>query len=236
MFFPEFSNKVTWAVVIAGIGLTSSPFLQSILNEILKREYNIKILGDFDYLVGVVLIILGLTHNILLQREKTKIEINGKFDIESEERASKRSHDVELFKRITEGFEEYFITEYISSLNDDHSYLSSEKNRLRNFIYYSNETEYDFINSKVNDSLSEFGSSLSQVMNWCALNFFHYPENIVMEDQRYCLHPELNPERGNESGRLDEYNEYARELVILTDELLAKYKAFRIAVKSELFI
>lgn len=223
-------------MIIAGIGLTSSSIVQNILNELLKLEYDIQILGEFDSLVGIVLIAFGLTHNILLQREKTKIEVNGKFDGELAEQASKREHDAKLFNKITEKFEEYYLTEYITSLKDDHSYLASEKNRLRNLVYFADETEYDFINEKVNNSFIEFGNSLSKVMEWCAIHFFHYPANMVMEDQRYCLYPELNPDRGGHDDKNDKYDEHARYLDDLTDDLLDKYKLFRTTVKRELYI
>ncbi|ABM02820.1 conserved hypothetical protein [Psychromonas ingrahamii 37] len=236
LFFPEFSNKVTWAVIITGLGLTSSSIFQNILNEVLKKEFDFQILGAYDSLVGIVLIALGLTHNILLQREKTKIEVNGKFDSESEGKVLAREHDLKLFQKITDGFEEYFLTEYISSLNDDHSYSTSDKSRLRNFVYYSEETEYDFINADLNKKFTEFGQSLSTVMNWTATHFFHHPSHLVMENQRYCLYPELNPDRGGEEDTLGKYNEHAVEIINLTDDLFEKYKQFRTSVKYELYI
>lgn len=236
MFFPEFSNKVTWVVVITGIGLTSSSILQNILNEVLKKEFNIQLLGNYDSLIGMCLIALGLTHNILLQREKTKIEVNGKFDSESETKALAREHDIKLFEKITKGFEEFYLTEYISSLNDDHSYSRNDKVRLRDFVYYSQETEYDFINTELNEKFTEFGHSLSKVMNWTALHFFHHPSHIVMENQTFCLYPDLNPDRGGEEDSLGKYNEHAGKIGILTDELFDKYKQFRTCVKRELYI
>ncbi|WP_231701286.1 hypothetical protein [Alteromonas stellipolaris] len=236
LFFPEFSNKVTWAVIIAGLGLTSSSILQNILNEVLATEFNIKILGSYDSLVGIVLITLGLTHNILLQREKTKIEVNGKFDSEKEKKTLSREHDLKLYQKITKGFEEYFLTEYISSLTDDHSYSRSDKARLQDFVYYSQETEYDFLNTELNEKFTEFGQALSKVMNWTAHHFFHHPSHIVMENQTYCLYPELNPDRGGEDDRLGKYNKHALEIVNLTEELLEKYKLFRSCVKRELYI
>lgn len=141
LFFPEFSNKITWSVIITGLGLSTSSILQSILNEVLKKEFDFQILGAYDPLVGMFLIIFGLTHNIILQREKTKIQVSGKFDSEHADKALAREHDLKLFKKITDGFEERFLTAYISSLNDDHSYKQSDKDRLRNFVHYSKETE-----------------------------------------------------------------------------------------------
>ncbi len=236
LFFPEFSNKVTWTVVITGLGLTSSSVFQNILNEALKKEFDFQILGAYDSLVGIALIALGLTHNILLQREKTKIEVNGKFDSEAEGKSAAREHDIKLFEKITVGFEEYFLTEYISSLTGEHSYSARDKDRLRNFVYYSEETEYDFINTELDKRFTEFGQSLSTVMNWTALHFFHHPSHIVMENQRYCLYPELNPDRGGEEDTFGKYNEYATEVVSLTDDLFEKYKQFRTCVKRDLYI
>jgi hypothetical protein len=236
LFFPEFSNKVTWVVVITGIGLTSSSILQNILNEILKKEFNIQILGNYDSLIGMGLIALGLTHNILLQREKTKIEVNGKFDSELERKTLTREHDLTLYQKITKGFEEYYLTEYISSLTDDHSYSRNDKVRLRDFVYYSQETEYDFLNAELNEKFIEFGQSLSKVMNWTALHFFQHPSHVIMENQTYCLYPEFNPDRGGEEDNFGTYHEHAIEVVNLTDELLEKYKQFRSCVKRELYI
>ena len=236
LFFPEFSNKVTWVVIIAGLSLTSSSILQNILNKILENEFNIKILDGYDSLVGLALITLGLTHNILLQREKTKIEVNGKSNGEIEKETLSREHDLMLYQKITSGFEEFYLTEYISSLTDDHSYSRSEKARLQDLVYYSQEAEYDFLNTELNERFTEFGQALSRVMNWTALHFFHHPSHIVMENQTYCLYPELNPDRGGEDDRLGEYNQYALEIVKLTDELLEKYKLFRSSVRHSLYI
>lgn len=236
LFFPEFSNKVTWSVIITGLGLTTSSIFQNILNEVLQREFSFQILGVYDSLVGILLIIFGLTHNIILQREKTKIQVSGKFNSENADKALAREHDLKVFQKITNGFEERFLTAYISSLNDDHSYRTSDKDRLRNLVDYSKETEYDFINSELNNKFTEFGESLSTVMNWTANHFFCHPSHIVMEDQRYCLYPDLNPDRGGEYDTVDKYHKYVDEIISLTDDLFEKYKQFRMSAKRELYI
>jgi hypothetical protein len=187
-------------------------------------------------LLGLLLIFFGLTHNIILQREKTKIQVSGQLDSERADKALAREHDSKLFQKINNGFEERFLTTYISSLNEDHSYRTSDKDRLRNFVYYSEETEHNFINSELNNKFTEFGESLSTVMNWTASNFFCHPSHIVMEDQRYCLYPDLNPDRGGEYDTVGKYYEYVDEVISLTDDLLEKYKEFRMSAKRELYI
>ncbi|WP_050910991.1 hypothetical protein [Vibrio campbellii] len=234
LFFPEFSNKVTWAVVIAGLGLTSTSLLQNILNWLLSEQFNIKLFGEYDALIGLALVALGLTHNILLQREKTKIQINADSVVGQDDLA--REHDVNLYKKITVDFEEYYLTEYLSSICDDHSYLSSQKDKVREFIYYIDESEYEFLNGNVNETFQKFGSSLQELMEWTSLHFFHFPPNIVLEDQRYCLYPELNHDRGGEFDTTGKYRECAKTAFELTQEVIKNYKSFRSEVKRQLYI
>lgn len=234
LFFPEFSNKVTWAVVIAGLGLTSTSLLQNLSNLLLSQQFDIKLFGEYDALVGLALVALGLTHNILLQREKTKIEINatsagGLGDFAKE-------HDINLYKKITEGFEEHHLTEYLSSIADDHSYAASQKNKVKDFIYYIDESEYEFLNTSVDKTFKKFGGSLQTLMQWSSAHFFHFPPDIVVQDQRYCLYPELNHDRGGESDTTGKYRECATTAIELTQQVARDYRSFRSEVKRELYI
>ncbi len=221
-------------MVIAGLGLTSTSLLQNILNWLLSEQFNIKLFGEYDALIGLALVALGLTHNILLQREKTKIQINADSVVGQDDLA--REHDVNLYKKITVDFEEYYLTEYLSSICDDHSYLSSQKDKVREFIYYIDESEYEFLNGNVNETFQKFGSSLQELMEWTSLHFFHFPPNIVLEDQRYCLYPELNHDRGGEFDTTGKYRECAKTAFELTQEVIKNYKSFRSEVKRQLYI
>ena len=234
LFFPEFSNKVTWAVVIAGISLTSTSLLQNLVNWALSQQFDIKLLGEYDSWVGLALVGFGLTHNILLQREKTKIELNAKSEVDQPNPAIE--HDVNLYNKITNDFEEYYLTEYLSSIADDHSFVASQKDRVRPFIYYIDESEYQFLNADIDDKFQQFGSSLQKLMSWCSLHFFHFPPDVVLEDARYCLYPELNQDRGGEYDNSGKYDRCAKEAIELSEDVAEKYKAFRSEVKRQLYI
>ncbi|MDA3140177.1 hypothetical protein [Vibrio metschnikovii] len=230
-FFPEFSNKVTWAVVIAGLGLTSTSLLQNLLNWLLSEQFDIKLFDEYDALIGLALVALGLTHNILLQREKTKIEINATNLV-----VQVREHDVNLFKKITTDFEEHYLTDYLSSICNDHSYLSSQKYRVMDFINYIDESEYEFLNDTINERFQKFGTSLQELMEWASEHFFDFPSNVVLEDQRYCLYPELNHDRGGEFDTTGKYRECAKTAFEMTQEVAKNYKSFRSEVKRQLYI
>lgn len=70
VIFPEFSNKLTWLVVGAGIGLTSTSLLVSIIDALAKKQFNFSFIGPYDPVVGIVLIALGLIHNYFIHKNK----------------------------------------------------------------------------------------------------------------------------------------------------------------------
>lgn len=70
VIFPEFSNKVTWLVVAAGLGLTSTSLIVSILNAIFEKQFHFSFVGSYDPLIGMALIAFGLFHNYFIQRNK----------------------------------------------------------------------------------------------------------------------------------------------------------------------
>lgn len=238
---PKFYNKLTWFIVITGAFLLSSPFWESLLIAVLSDKYQIKVEVPNNELYGAFLIVTGLIYHMITtsiyeyaQAVKSKVD-----KLENQNNKEKaQEHDIKQFKKMTEGFQEYYLTEFISSIDNDHSYTTSMKKRIPDFVYFSEEIEYNFINEELNDSFNNFSKSLSSVLMWCGCHFFNYPSNVIVEDQRYCLYPELNGDRGgdysHESNK--KYDEYVHELHLLTTDLEKKYKEFRALVKVELYI
>ncbi|MCR9422703.1 hypothetical protein NB504_11680 [Vibrio sp. RM-69-4] len=71
VMFPEFSNKVTWLVVGAGIGLTSTSIIVNIIDAFTEKQFNFSFVGPYDPVVGTVLIAFGLIHNYAIQRNNS---------------------------------------------------------------------------------------------------------------------------------------------------------------------
>jgi hypothetical protein len=72
VIFPEFSNKVTWLVVAAGVGLTSTPLIVNIIDAFTEKQFNFSFVGSYDPVVGIVLIAFGLIHNYAIQRNNSR--------------------------------------------------------------------------------------------------------------------------------------------------------------------
>ncbi|WP_369434452.1 hypothetical protein [Psychromonas sp. MME1] len=234
LFFPEFSNKVTWAVVIAGLGLTTTSIFQSIINAVLVTQFNIKILGSYDSLIGVLLISLGLTHNILLQREKTKIEVNYK----SETNQKAIDHDIALFNKLNEMLDDETLMSFFDDVEVNHAYYSKNLEPLTDFMYEVEKVKISFVIENISKSFDSLVPLTRKLDDFLINNFYIYgprnPDNYLL-----CLHPQWNCDRG---GRFDDregdikYDKAMKELFSIIDDYKTKYSLFRKSVKIELCI
>lgn len=64
---PKFHNMVTWLIVSSGLILISPSLFSILLNELLEKHTNYKILGEHDILIGLVLVIIGVAYNLRSQ-------------------------------------------------------------------------------------------------------------------------------------------------------------------------
>ncbi|WP_323924078.1 hypothetical protein [Aeromonas veronii] len=233
-FFPEFSNKVTWIVVIAGIGLTSTSLMQSIINAILETQLNIRILGEYDSFVGVILIAFGLIHNILLQREKTKIEVNGKNEVNKKA----IEHDTTLFVHLNSMLNDEYLMDFFEGIEINHAYFYSKVKPLTDFMYEIEKIKTEFVLEPIASSLNELKPVTRQLDEFLICNFDAYGPGRI-DDTWLCLHPHWNCDRG---GHWDDYEgskKYAaalEELFHIINNYKKLYKTYRLTVKKELYI
>ena len=64
---PKFYNKITWLIVSSGLVLIAPPLWSVILNQFIEKHTDYKIIGDYDELIGIALIIIGLIYNVYSQ-------------------------------------------------------------------------------------------------------------------------------------------------------------------------
>lgn len=234
LFFPEFSNKVTWVVVIAGIGLTSTSLVQSIINAILETQFNIRILGAYDSLVGIILIAFGLAHNILLQREKTKIEMNSKSEVNKEA----IEHDKALFEHLNSILDDEYLMWFFDGIETNHAYYYSKVKALTDFMYEIEKVKTEFVLGSIAPAFNQLKPVARQLEDFLICNFDVYGPGRC-DDSLLCLHPQWNCDRG---GRWDDfegskkYDAAVKELFQIIDTYKESYKNYRLAVKKELCV
>ena len=98
--FPEFSNKLTWSVLAAGIFLISTPLWKEIIIQTIYAEFDISITDGNDSFVGLVLVALAIFHNLGFKYIESK-----RGEVKVLDLAKNISHVRELIDRV-EDFDE----------------------------------------------------------------------------------------------------------------------------------
>lgn len=235
IIFPEFTNKITWVVIVAGITLLSSSFLEQIIRFVINDSLNWNLTDGNDAHLGVIIIALGLLHNYGFVREKYK----PRHDVISHEKLNRElQHDQNLFNKLEEYIEESYLKNYIIFILTNHRYLLKDDEPLKYFYYKANESQYDFINLKINNAKNELHKSFVEFENFMAGHFFVHGPVRSDKSLYLCLHPELNIDRGGNPTREQdiEYDRLAAKLVELGENVIKNYDTFRLLVKRELAI
>ncbi|MDP2576016.1 hypothetical protein Q8W40_27845 [Vibrio penaeicida] len=238
---PRFYNKLTWWLVGAGLVLVSQPLWEIIVVSLLNRYLDASISIETNEYLGLALIVVALLYHLVTTSIYEYAEAYKKRTVQNEKARIQNNlieHDVNLYKKITESFNEISLNNYLSSVQDDHSYTSSLKDSVSEIIYIVDEVEFKFLVDSVDQNFIAFAKALNELMLWCACEFEPYPRHIIVEDQRYCMHPNLN---GDRSGDYDSdsrslYRSYSNTLDVKVAKVRESYKKFRVSVKRELYI
>ncbi len=153
-FIPKFHNKLTWLVVISGLGLTSTSILERIINVIFQVNYGITITEKSDGYVGMALVGLGLFYNLLALRFSST---NSSPQLNDKE-ASIKEHDKKLFTKVDTELSERHLNTLLESLGSDHSYRSSTIRPYYALSHFAEITENKYINK---ETISKFDAFMA---------------------------------------------------------------------------
>jgi hypothetical protein len=241
LFRPKFYNKLTWAVVGTGLFLLVQPLWEVVVLSLVNKYFQVSINLENNEYIGLTLVIFALIYHLATTSIYEHAGAINKKIITDEANSVKSNsimHDVNLYNKISESFNKVCLNQYLSDVQNDHSYTSSVKNSISSIIYLVDEVDYDFLNETVNSNFINLAKALNELMLWCACEFEPYPPRMSVEDQRYCMHPYLNGDRSGDydSDSGNKYREYAKELDNKVEVVRDAYKLFRLSVKRELYI
>ena len=233
--FPEFTNKVTWFVIISGVALLSSSFIEEVLRAIINENLNLKLTDGNDAVIGATIIGFGLLHNYGYVREKNKVP----YDVVAHEKLKRDiGHDTKLFNKINSWIPEGKFKGFIEHVLASHSYVSYLENPRDYFYYDGNNSDNNFVNEELNDLKQDLHASFMKFEDFKAIHFFsHGP--VRSDDSLYlCMHPEWNTDRGGAPSLEEEkrYGELTSELNTLGRNVINKYDEYRLAIKRVLSI
>lgn len=228
---PEFYNKLTWAVVGAGIALITSPvwwtlFLSEILNyfgvQAPQTDKN-------EPWLGIPLITLGLTYHLIIT--KNLLHSNEKAD------SAKLNHDIEIFNQSKNIVSEDAFSNFLDTLYGDHSYRDKLFSQICDYGDFFKKPENKFITKELKDSAQRMSDAISILTDWCATHFFVFPEYQKGENLKFCMQPELNIDRGSRNeGSFKLYDKLTKELNEMITSTDTSYKEYRQSIKEKCFL
>lgn len=234
LFFPEFSNKVTWAVVGAGLALTSASFVDAIIRAFIEESFKIEVFGSHDGLIGLSLVAFGLIHNIILQREKTKLEIAANVP---ENNSEQRDHDKKVFEYLNGVMDEKGLNGIFDTLERDHAYFYSRYDAVEKFMYEIDKSENSYADQELCQAIETLKESAIRFNSFLINNFQQLAHGT--NDDWMCLHPYWNCDRGGKFGDIEQDKKYdvsSDEMYKLVNEYRENYRAYRRLVKVKLAI
>lgn len=227
---PKYYNKITWTVVIAGVSLVSTSIFETILNEILKNNLKINIIGDQDGIYGLILVFLGLAYNVsgqFIELRRDQFDSKAKGD----DASRNLNHDLEIFKTSDKLLNEDDLDRILDRLSGGHEAYWDELTKIWEYNKYFKLKSNKFLTDKLSKTNSTCYEALEKLSSFVGAKFFvtKYDPKILQ------MHPELNWDRtrmGVPDGGEKKYNEMVVELNNLIRTVDKTYGEYRVTVKE----
>jgi hypothetical protein len=226
-FRPKFYNKITWFLVVSGVGILSKPLWLDIFNSLLETSIQISITDNCDLYIGLVIIAMALIYHVIFHTKTTNV---------NHELADIKEHDRKIFSRASKILDYTFLDEFTDDLIGDHSASLYDQLKLEKYKYFLSNPSNEFLIESVNKKSEDLVNCISKLLTFMLDNFDKFPYEQINSDYRICLAPRLNIDRMG-SGNPDEERKYVKlsgELRALGFQLLDCYKTFSKEVKKKL--
>ena len=169
---PKFYDKITWTLIISGLGLFTTPLFEKLLSALIEKYANVKILDENASNYGLIIILLGLVYNITAKLIEYKIVI-----IEREPSPEQKLHkqlDLNLLRRIREILPSNGSIAFIKRNNfAGFSFDWDEMEQLHAFITETEKPEFRFIDSELETFKESLSINIRAFLNKLASNSFY---------------------------------------------------------------
>lgn len=233
IFKPEFYNKATWFLLVAGVSLVSTKFIEKVISILFEINFDISFTDGNDNLIGLAIIIITLIYHFFSR----KMEADSEIKKHLETRTKEREHDIIKFKLLEEnlGFQKY--NDILTYIITDHSYYRSKFRPIENFLAESKNPASEFITKNIEKHRKTLLKSILDLQSFLVHNF----DPILVknpDDVRYRMLPDLNIDRSTRYPSIEEqktYDEKSKELDEKVYQAMDDYIKLRRCVKEELY-
>lgn len=148
-----------------------------------------------------------------------------------------RTHDAAIFEQLRGILPEQHFREFLDRLVGDHSYQGNVLDAVLDYRDKLSVPECEFLSTAISARADSLRIALDATVDFLGHHFFHHPAASSQQD-RYCLYPELNIDRGGRytQAGIQRYTSCQRELGTLVSATSDALIAFRRAIKRTLFL
>lgn len=160
-------------------------------------------------------------------------------DWEIEIQRKRYSHDLQIFQQADEILPEENLERLLGNLYGSHACKDSDFILIGNFIEYARKEKNKYLDDRINEKYNQFLNNLSKLDSFLGLEFFIYPDNQKSDNWRFCMQPDLNPDRGRDAFNpkyAGVYDKLTNELNTLLMNVQQSYKEYRRGVKENLAV
>lgn len=153
-----------------------------------------------------------------------------------EQQKQTNEHDKKIFMKSDELLAEQKLFNVIFQLMESHSIVREDDIGLRKWCEFFDQAGNKYLDKSVNKENQKLLDVLKGLTKFVSDNFDFW-KNV--ENPLY-LKPELDPDKAayedQTKERFDKYQEYAKELELLTKSVKKRYPAYRLIIKKKLKI
>lgn len=151
----------------------------------------------------------------------------------------RNSHDLEIFQQSDEILTEEKLGRILGILFGGHEYREQDFEIIAKFGEFAQKTKNQYLNSQINEKYNQFAFNINELINFLVHKFFIYPEKQDYENARFCMQPDLNPDRGNlgfHPEYIGIYDKLTEDLNTILRNVEQSYIEYRKTIKENLFV
>jgi len=168
---PKFYDRITWTLVITGLGLISTSTIERIIWLMLERTIKIPIVEDIEPIYGLIVVILGLIYNTGIKYLEYKKELLT--NVTPKEILIQHDLDLKLLNRIREILPSNGSIGFLRDNNfAGFGFRWSSMDQLHEFIIESKKPEFRFIDNELQDLLEHLIKNISEFLRKLSANSF----------------------------------------------------------------
>lgn len=221
--------------MLAGVLLTAAPWWADLVHALANKYFALTLPTSTTNIGwGIGLIAIGLTYH-LVAHSINELVVTRR-DLAQFE--AHRTHDQLIFENFGQILSEQEFLGILQQIGSLHMYWSPHTVTFSRATSYLLAPSTQFITANIQSVAREFALSLQQLHGFLGQHFFEY-NSPPKGELRYCLYPDLDPDRSSHfpgSEEVKRYSDYASQLHQRIEETHESYEQFRRKVKHVLAV